>query len=156
MNDQLVHDTFVIERTYPVPPARVFAAWADPAIKSRWFAGPDDWDSGIYSLDFRVGGHERTSGGPKGEPVHYFDAEYRDIVPNERFVTTYVMHKDETLISVSVATLVFEAVDGGTRMTMTEQGTYLDGPESPMSRLEGTKGLLDALGAELARDPANA
>lgn len=149
MKDQVVHDTFVIERIFPVPPARVFAAWADPAIKSQWFAGPDDWESGVYELDFRVGGRERTSGGPKGEPTHSYEAEYREIVPDERFVTTYVMHRGEDLISVSVATLQFEAVAGGTRMTMTEQGTYLDGPDAPISRLEGTNGLLDALAATL-------
>ena len=54
--------------------------------------------------------------------------------------------------AVSVATLEFEAIDGGTRMTMTEQGTYLiDGLIAPKSRLEGTEGLFDQLGAELAR-----
>ncbi len=28
------HTTFVIERSYPASPARVFAAWADPVQKS--------------------------------------------------------------------------------------------------------------------------
>ena len=84
--------------------------------------------------------------------MYSYDAEYREIVENERFVTTYTMHMDDTLASVSVATLEFEAIDGGTRMTMTEQGTYLiDGLIAPKSRLEGTEGLLDQLGAELAR-----
>ena len=35
-----VHGTFTIEREYPFPPARVFAAWADLEAKSKWFAGP--------------------------------------------------------------------------------------------------------------------
>jgi dihydrofolate reductase len=38
----VIHDTFVIERTYPASPARVFAAWADPAVKSRWFVGLEE------------------------------------------------------------------------------------------------------------------
>lgn len=33
------HATFVIERTYDAPPARVFAAWAEPKAKAQWFAG---------------------------------------------------------------------------------------------------------------------
>jgi hypothetical protein len=36
----VTHDTFVVERSYPASPARVFAAWADPAAKARWFASP--------------------------------------------------------------------------------------------------------------------
>jgi uncharacterized protein YndB with AHSA1/START domain len=37
---KVTHSTFVVERTYPASPARVFAAFADPKIKDRWFAGP--------------------------------------------------------------------------------------------------------------------
>lgn len=66
----VMHATFVIERTYDASPARVFAAWADPAAKARWFAGPDDWESGAYELDFRVGGRERARGGPPGGSVN--------------------------------------------------------------------------------------
>ncbi len=39
------------------------------------------------------------------------DAEYREIVDNVRFVTTYTMRMGDTLASVSVATLEFEAID---------------------------------------------
>ena len=39
----VTHTTFVIDRTYAVPPARVFAAFADPELKERWFAMPPDW-----------------------------------------------------------------------------------------------------------------
>ena len=31
------HDTFVIERSYPVSPERAFRTFADPALKRRWF-----------------------------------------------------------------------------------------------------------------------
>jgi uncharacterized protein YndB with AHSA1/START domain len=75
------HATFVIERTYAAAPAQVFNAWADPGAKARWFAGPEDWESGKYELEFRVGGRERASGGPPGGPVHVYDARYQDIVP---------------------------------------------------------------------------
>ena len=52
------HATFAIERSYAVPPARVFEAWADPVAKSRWFGG-DDWQ---HELEFRVGGSEVSTG----------------------------------------------------------------------------------------------
>ena len=127
----VTHATFVIERTYDASPARVFAAWADPKAKARWFVGPDNWQSSNHELDFRVGGRESVSGGPDGGPVHSYDAEYRDIVPNERIVTTYEMHMDETRISVSVATVEFTPAGDGTRLVYHRAGRV---PRRPRHR----------------------
>lgn len=49
------HATFVIERIYDASPARVFAAWSNPAAKVRWFACHTEREA-KYELDFRVGG----------------------------------------------------------------------------------------------------
>jgi uncharacterized protein YndB with AHSA1/START domain len=147
----VTHSTFSIERTYDAPPARVFQAWADPSVKRRWFKGPDDWTSGDYQLDFRVGGSEHESGGPPGGPVHRYEARYWDIVPNERIISSYDMHLDETRISVSLATVELRAAAAGTKLTYTEQGAYLDGFDDTSSRQSGMGGLLDALGEELER-----
>jgi uncharacterized protein YndB with AHSA1/START domain len=149
-------NTFVIERTYPAPPARVFKAFADPAAKSQWFSGPEEWESGRYQLDFRIGGQERASGGPPGGPVHIYEATYQDIVPDQRIVTTYVMYLDQTRISVSVATIELEPAGQGTRFRLTEQGIFLDGADTGAEREHGTRGLLDALGRSLEREPAKA
>ena len=90
MNERSAHhDTFAIERTFEVTPSRVFAAWAEPAAKARWFVGPDDWEKSNHQLDFCVGGRETVSGGPPGGPVHYYAAVYQDIVPDQRIVSTY-------------------------------------------------------------------
>jgi uncharacterized protein YndB with AHSA1/START domain len=152
----VTHATFVIERTYDAVPACVFAAWADPEAKVRWFAGPDDWESGAHTLDFRVGGSERAIGGPPGGPVHTYEATYQDIVPNERIVSTYAMYLDETRISVSLATVEFAPTGAGTRLTFTEQGAFLDGLDAPAERERGTRELLDALDAHLLRERASA
>ncbi len=152
----VTHATFVIERSYPVPPARVFAAWADPAAKARWFSGPEEWQSGPLELDFRVGGRERVSGGPPGGPLHSYDARYHDIVPNARIISSYDMYIDETRISSSLATVEFLPAGGGTRLIYTEQGAFLDGHDTPAQREHGTAELLDALGAVLNAAPANA
>jgi uncharacterized protein YndB with AHSA1/START domain len=146
----VTHATFVIERTFDASPARVFAAFADPEAKARWFAGsPEDWESAEYELDFRVGGRERASGGPPGGPAYTFEAQYRDIVPDERIVTTYDMHLDDKRISVSLATVEFKPEGGGTRLIFTEQGAFLDGYDDPAERERGTRELLDALDADL-------
>ena len=95
----VTHGTFAVERTYDATPSRVFAAWADPVAKARWF-GPSGDDS-EYELDFRVGGRELNRGTvPAAGAVFTYDAIYQDIVPDERIVYSYDMHMDETRISV--------------------------------------------------------
>jgi uncharacterized protein YndB with AHSA1/START domain len=150
------HNTFAIERTYPASPSRVFKAFADPAAKSQWFSGPEEWESGRYELDFRIGGRERASGGPPGGPVHTYEATYQDIVPDQRIVTTYVMYLDQTRISVSVATIELEPTGQGTRLRLTEQGVFLDGADTCAQREQGTRELLDALGRSLERETVKA
>jgi uncharacterized protein YndB with AHSA1/START domain len=155
MTDRSVtHATFALERSYDASPARVFAAWADPAAKARWFAGPEEWGRDEFELDFRVGGREVSRGGPPGGPVHTYEAVYQDIVPGERIVYSYSMSLDQTLISVSLATVELKAEAAGTRLVLTEQGAYLDGHEDGGERERGTGELLDALGAELRRQLA--
>jgi uncharacterized protein YndB with AHSA1/START domain len=152
----VTHATIVVERTYDASPARVFAAWADPAVKVRWFAGPDDWESGDFELDFQVGGRERNSGGPPDGPVHRYDAIYQDIVPDQRIILTYDLYRDETRISVSLATVELKPAAAGTRLIYTEQGAYLDGHDVPDQREQGMGSLLDTLGAALRDAPRKA
>ena len=143
-----VHSTFVIERTYAASPERVFAAWSDEAAKAQWF-GPGEKHAESYSLDFREGGSEHLSVPTPDGAVYSFDAVYADIVPAQRIVHTYDMHRDNARISVSVATIEFEAVGDTTRLTLTEQGVFLDGLDAPAEREHGTKAMLDALGSHL-------
>jgi uncharacterized protein YndB with AHSA1/START domain len=152
----VTHSTFSLERTYDASPARVFAAFADGEQKAAWFGGPPDWNQPEFEFDFRVGGRERNSGGPKGGPIHRFEALYYDIVPDERIVYSYEMHLDDKRISVSLATIELAAAGDGTRLTLTEQGAYLDDFDDPKLRETGTRDLLEALGAHLAQTPASA
>ncbi|WP_421996709.1 SRPBCC family protein [Reyranella sp.] len=143
------HATFTIERRFAVPPARVFAAYADKKLKVRWFGGPDEWEKSNLKLDFRVGGRESMSGGPQGGPVHSYNALYQDIVPDERIVMTYEMHLDDTRISVSLGTTEFRPQGKGTRLVYTEQAVFLDDFEDGGGREEGTRALFDNLAAFL-------
>jgi uncharacterized protein YndB with AHSA1/START domain len=142
----VVHDTFVIDRTYAASPARVFTAFADPSAKVRWFGETVDKDT-PHEIDFRVGGREVLKGSaPDGGPSFTYEALYQDIVDNERIVYSYEMTMDGRRISVSVATVEFLDDDAGTRLILTEQGAYLDGLDTREAREQGTRELLDALG----------
>ena len=145
----VAHDTFVMERTYSAPVAQTFRAWADPLLKARWFAGSAEALGAAYELDFRVGGREVNRGGPPGGPVYTYEAEFRDIVPEQRIVYTYEMHADEARISVSVATILFSSHDATTQLVVTEQGVFLDGLDTVAQREEGTRSMLDSLAALL-------
>lgn len=149
MDRSVTHATFSLERRYPVPAAQVFAAWADPAAKASWFAsGPTS-----HQLDFRVGGKETTRGGPPGGPAMTFESFYRDIVSGERIVYSSTLSADDDVATVSVTTVEFEPADGGTRLLLTEQATFLDGREEPAWREHGTGEWLNALGAHLREQP---
>ncbi|MFB9983081.1 SRPBCC family protein [Mesorhizobium kowhaii] len=148
----VVHSTFVIERSYPASPAKVYFALSNPAAKRRWFADPDNPMTHRHEMDFRVGGKEVNAGGPKDGPIHVFNAVYQDIVPDQRIVYSYEMLFGETRISVSLTTIELLAEGNGTRLVMTEQGAFLDGHDTPATREHGTGELLDALGAVLRKE----
>jgi uncharacterized protein YndB with AHSA1/START domain len=138
------HATFAIERTYEAAPARVWLAWADPEQKLRWF-GPSVLTKPDHELDFRVGGLERMTVRAPDGALYTFAARYQDIVEGERFIQTYEMYRDEERISVSVATVELEVAGAGTKLTLTEQGVFLDGLDTPAARELGTRELLDNL-----------
>ena len=150
----VVHDTFSIERTYPVPPAGVFAAFSTAEARTAW--GDADIeipaDGEPSEFDFRPGGRERfTVEG--GGSVFRYDALYYDIVPDQRIVYSYEMYADGARISVSVATIEFAKSGDGTALTWTEQGAYLDGIDGPQAsslREQGTAEMLDGLTRYLA------
>jgi uncharacterized protein YndB with AHSA1/START domain len=137
------HTTFTLERTYPVGPARVFGAWADPAAKARWFGGD------THELDFRVGGRETTTGrAPDGKTITA-TSTYHDIVPGERIVYSTTLTGGDVLATVSVTTVELLPDGDGTRLVLTEQDTFLDGAEEPAWREQGTSDWLAKLAKEL-------
>jgi uncharacterized protein YndB with AHSA1/START domain len=145
-----IHHDFALERVFPVPVERVWAAFADKEAKRLWFAAENEGLSmTAYDEDFRVGGHGMNEGSFHGGPPHTFRSTYTDIVEHERIVYTYDMWIGDDHISTSITTIVLEPTDGGTRLTFTEQGVHLDGLDSAKQRELGTAGLLDALGATL-------
>jgi uncharacterized protein YndB with AHSA1/START domain len=75
-----------LERTIPAPPGRVYRAWLDPEMVSRWMA-PVGLHVSRAEVDERVGGYLRVwQTGPEGEDVGGFECDLLELVPDRRIV----------------------------------------------------------------------
>ncbi len=145
---EAAHDSFRLEREFPVAPAVLFAAFTDPAAKQKWF-GPAGQTVLERVMDVRPGGRERLHVRWSSGMQSCFDAVYFDVVPDRRLVYGYEMRLDGRKISVSLATVEIFAQDAGSRLVLTEQGSFLDGYQDGGARAHGTAKLLEALAASL-------
>jgi uncharacterized protein YndB with AHSA1/START domain len=156
MPEQTVsHGTFVIERSYPTTPERIFAAFSDPVKKRRWFVEGPKFEVQEFEIDFRVGGRERSSfRAPLDSPIKGAiitnDTVYQDIVPNRRMVIAYTMTVGDHRISASLATFELLPGAGSTRLIFTEQAAFFEHADGPKMREEGWRELLEQLAQELA------
>ena len=155
MDLTITHDTFVIERSYPVTPERLFAAFADPAKKRRWFAEGEHHDLEEFEMDFRVGGVQRISSRMKANTPFpgvalVNDTRYQDIVPNRRIVSASAMSLGEKRISASLVTFEFVPTDAGTDLILTHQAAFFEGSDGPQMRQDGWRTLLGRLADYLA------
>lgn len=150
MKENIVFDSFAIERTYKASRSRVFQAWKDPIKKRRWFAEAPGFVIDSYDLDFRVGGFERTRFRYGDGEAMTNDTVFHDIAVDERIVASYGMTIGGKTLSVSLATMEIEPHGTGTRLRYTEQGAYYEigGPNAVPGRREGCLELLNRLAKE--------
>jgi len=150
----VIHSTFAIERSYPQPPQRVYAAFAQSARKRRWYA-EGDHEIQEFEMEFRVGGGERLryrfkSGHPIAGSEILNESTYQDIVPEKRIVTTAKMSLNGKPIQITLLTFEFQPAESGTDLILTSQGTFIDWPDGPKMIEQGWRGLFVRLGEELA------
>jgi uncharacterized protein YndB with AHSA1/START domain len=136
------HGTVEASRRIDAPRAVVYEAWTALEHRRRWFKGPA-WTEIERHVDLRVGGTELAHGRfPDGTETIY-TARFHLIEPDVRLIYAFDMQVGGRHFSVSLAGVEFEDAEGGTTLTYTEQGFFLDGDYDETSRAGGTEGLLD-------------
>jgi uncharacterized protein YndB with AHSA1/START domain len=151
----VTHNTFAIERTYPAAPARVYAAFADPVKKRRWFVEGGGSAVEEFAMDFREGGSEYAlyrfqEGSPFPGSTYSTDSVYQNIVPDQRVVLTYATTFGGRRISACLVTIEFRPEEQGTKLIVTHQGAFFEPSDGPQMREQGWRTLLDRLPKELS------
>jgi len=113
-------EQILITREFDAPRELVYKAWTTPEIVRQWWAGRRG-EMQVVDIDLRVGGTWRYVMLAHGEFEVAFHGEYREIVPNERIVTTEVYEgappAEEDVLNV----ITFTEVDGGTLLELLVQ-----------------------------------
>jgi uncharacterized protein YndB with AHSA1/START domain len=113
-----------ITRDFDAPRHLVYRAWTTPELVKRWWNAKRG-EMTVAEIDLRVGGGWRyVMVTPDGFEVG-FHGEYREIVPNERLVTTEIYEGLPEGVSeddaATLNTATFAEADGQTRLTILVQ-----------------------------------
>jgi uncharacterized protein YndB with AHSA1/START domain len=108
----------LITREFDAPKHLVYRAWTTPELVKRWWHA-NRGEVTLAEIDLRVGGMWRyVSRSEDGFEVG-FHGEYREIVPNERLVTTEVYEGiPDADAHAALDTLTLTESDGRTTLTV--------------------------------------
>jgi uncharacterized protein YndB with AHSA1/START domain len=119
-------EQILITREFDAPRHLVYAAWTTPELVKRWWSGRRGQMT-IAEIDLRVGGKWRYVMVASGGFEVAFHGEFREIVPDERIVTTevYEMPGAEPLPPADepLNIVTFAEADGRTTLSILVQTT---------------------------------
>jgi uncharacterized protein YndB with AHSA1/START domain len=113
-------DQILITREFDAPRNLVYRAWTTPELIRRWWNAKRG-EMTIAEVDLRVGGKWRYAMVTEDGFEVAFHGEYREIVPNERIVSTEVYEgapQPEGEEQGTLNTATFEEADGRTTLTI--------------------------------------
>jgi uncharacterized protein YndB with AHSA1/START domain len=111
-------EQILITREFDAPKHLVFKAYTTPELVKRWWAGRRGQMT-VAEIDLRVGGTWRYVMIATGGFEVAFHGEFREIVPNERIVTTEVYEAAETADTEPPLNIVtFTEENGRTSLTL--------------------------------------
>ncbi len=114
--------SLTLSRLLAAPRHRVFKAWTDPEEIEKWWNLGEEWGSSIAEVDLRVGGHFRIGlRSLKNDKVHSVRGVYREVVPPERLVYTWVVEDPKAAEVETLVTVEFRNRNGSTELVLTHQ-----------------------------------
>lgn len=108
----------LITREFNAPKHLVYQAWTTPELIKRWWSG-DRGEITVAEVDLRTGGAWRYVMTANAGFEVAFHGEYREIIPNERIISTEIFEGMPGAESVNTAT--FSENDGRTTVTLLVQ-----------------------------------
>ena len=111
-------EQILITREFDAPRHLVYKAWTTPELVKRWWSG-DRGEMTIAEIDLRVGGAWRYVMVTNGGFEVAFRGEYREIVPNERIVSTEIFEGMPEGEALNIVT--FTQKDGRTTLKVLVQ-----------------------------------
>jgi uncharacterized protein YndB with AHSA1/START domain len=110
----------LITREFAAPKHLVYQAWTTPELIKRWWSG-DRGEVTIADVDLRVGGMWRYVMTANAGFDVAFHGEFREIVPNERIVSTEVFEAMPD--GEALNTITFTEVAGRTTLALLVEHT---------------------------------
>jgi len=109
-------EQILITREFDAPKHLVYKAWTTPELVKRWWSGQRG-EMAIAEIDLRVGGRWRYVMTAEGGFEVAFHGEYREIVPDERLVSTEVYEGiPDAEEQAALNTLTLTEVEGRTTL----------------------------------------
>ncbi len=139
--------TLSLSRDFNAPREKVFQAWTDPEVLSKWF-GPRGVMTESAQIDLRIGGKYQFKLKLPDGTISTHQGEYREIDPPNKLVFTGILdgqgcsgsagHYAETVVTIE-----FKEQGDGTRLMLTHD--FLPSEESKESHAFGWKGSFERL-----------